>query len=113
MVSTSRLRQVERQWRRVVFDRVIRPLSVVGLAAFAGVALVSLIPALAQASRPVMDYVLPFWFAACVWLVASSYLLTAALCFAQRDKLTGAWMSAWVVLLTWLGLVAFRHILRS
>jgi len=55
-------------------------------------------------------YVIPAGFVIIVWIVASSYALTAALSFARRDVAAGVWMLAWAILLATVGATAVRFL---
>ena len=72
--------------------------------------LASMIPGLRSVSAATIRYVIPAGFVIIVWIVASSYALTAALSFARRDVAAGVWMLAWAILLATVGATAVRFL---
>jgi hypothetical protein len=50
-----------------------------------------------------MERLFCFWFGAFLLYFVSSYVLTALLMLCRRDWLGVVWMTAWMVVLGWLG----------
>jgi hypothetical protein len=103
MLTKTRIAEADRSWRGIVFSAAGRRFLLSWLALSFAAILANVIPGLRSISAAVIRYVVPVGFVVIVWILASSYALTAALSFMRREIGAGVWMSVWVVLLACLG----------
>jgi hypothetical protein len=113
MLSKTRVAKAERSWRAIVFGPASRRVLLSWLGLSVAAMLTSMVPGLRSVSATTMRYVVPAGFVFIVWIVASSYALTAALYFTRRNILVGVWMSVWAVLLAFLGATGVRFLVNG
>lgn len=103
MLTKTRIAEADRSWRGIVFSPAGRRVLLSWLALSSAAILASALPGLRSIAVTAIRYVVPVGFVAIVWIVASSYALTATLSFMRREIGAGVWMSLWAVLLAFLG----------
>jgi hypothetical protein len=111
MLTKTRIATADRSWRGIVFSAAGRRVLLTWLALSFAAIVANLVPGLGSISAAAIHYVVPVGFIAMVWIVASSYALTAAVSFMRREIGAGVWMSAWALLLACLGAAAVRFLL--
>jgi hypothetical protein len=110
MLSKTQVIEAERSWRAIVFSATARRVLLSWLGLSFGAILASLIPGLQKVSAATIRYAVPAGFVVIVWIVASSYALTAALSFIRRDIGVGIWMSVWAMILAFFGATVVRFL---
>ena len=108
MLTKTRLQDIERRWRRFVFDSSFTRV----VFAF-GIVLFFVAICTPQAIRELLiQRGVMFWFGTFVLYFASAHFLTMLAAFSRRDWLTGSWMVVWTSFITFVACSAFRGVLK-